>query len=184
MYEHLASFLGGPPNSHHYSLYAEWAKYNWGIVITGNVQVCAAHLTLGRDMVVPSLITEETVEPCRSLATAIHNGHTRLDPGDAGVQIPARTLAIMQLSHAGRQSANILGGRFPFASPLGPSPIAVGHLDTSLPSKIVHRLLFQTPRAMSSADIDDVVRAFERGAEVAVRAGFDGVQLHVAHGCE
>jgi 2,4-dienoyl-CoA reductase-like NADH-dependent reductase (Old Yellow Enzyme family) len=36
---------------------------------------------------------------------------------------------------------------------------------------------------MSLENIDDVVEAFVRGAKLAVLAGFDGVQLHAAHGC-
>jgi 2,4-dienoyl-CoA reductase-like NADH-dependent reductase (Old Yellow Enzyme family) len=185
MYEHLASFRGGPPNHYHYRLYSLWAKHNWGMVVTGNVQVCASHLTLGRDMVMPSIITEDTVKPFRALAAAMHNKYTSLD--DVDLRRPdSRALAIMQLSHAGRQSPNIIGGRFPFARPLGPSATAIGYgsVNTNLLSKIIHRLLFRTPRAMSLADIDNVVEAFVRGAEVAVQAGFDGVQLHAAHGCE
>jgi 2,4-dienoyl-CoA reductase-like NADH-dependent reductase (Old Yellow Enzyme family) len=37
---------------------------------------------------------------------------------------------------------------------------------------------------MSLADIDDAVEAFVRGAKLAKLAGFDGIQLHAAHGCE
>ncbi|MCS7477731.1 NADH:flavin oxidoreductase [Umezawaea endophytica] len=37
-------------------------------------------------------------------------------------------------------------------------------------------------RAMTRDDIDDVVRAFAEGAATAERLGFDGVELHGAHG--
>ncbi|WNV87126.1 12-oxophytodienoate reductase [Umezawaea sp. Da 62-37] len=37
-------------------------------------------------------------------------------------------------------------------------------------------------RAMTQDDIDDVVRAFAEGAATAARLGFDGVELHGAHG--
>lgn len=37
---------------------------------------------------------------------------------------------------------------------------------------------------MSLQDVDEVVTAFVRGARVALESGFDGIQLHAAHGCE
>jgi len=37
---------------------------------------------------------------------------------------------------------------------------------------------------MSISDIDDTVEGFVRGATVAHMSGFDGVQIHAAHGCE
>ncbi|HWO65320.1 MAG TPA: 12-oxophytodienoate reductase [Umezawaea sp.] len=40
----------------------------------------------------------------------------------------------------------------------------------------------RTGRAMTLNDIDDVVRAFAEGAATAERLGFDGVELHGAHG--
>jgi 2,4-dienoyl-CoA reductase-like NADH-dependent reductase (Old Yellow Enzyme family) len=89
----------------------------------------------------------------------------------------------MQLSHAGRQSPNVLGGRTPFVSPMAPSAVAVGSKAPDIFARALHYAVFQTPRPMSVVDVDDVVRAFVRGAEVAARAGFDGVQLHAAHGC-
>lgn len=178
MYEHLADMFGGPPNVGHFALYSQWAQHNWGMIITGNVQVSATHLTLGRDMTIPREISEETLQPFRKLARIIHQQ-------EIAARASPRSLAIMQLSHAGRQSPRILGGRFS-APPLAPSAVALGsgRNEESLISDLFHRLLFQKPREMSLADINTVTAAFVRGAKLAVLAGFDGIQLHAAHGCE
>ncbi|KAF9049292.1 FMN-linked oxidoreductase [Hymenopellis radicata] len=165
MYEHLSSIFGGPPNNYHFALYANWAKYDWGMIITGNVQVCHRHLTLGRDMVVPKSLTESAVAPFRRLSESM-NGK----------------VSIMQLSHAGRQSSNIIGGRLPLSPPLAPSAVALTGRSEGFMSTAFHRLLFQTPRAMTLEDIDEVVDDFLRGATLAWKAGFHGVELHVAHG--
>lgn len=183
MYEHLAALFGGPPNHYHYTLYSTWSRYGWGMVITGNVQVSQTHLTLGRDMIVPTNVSQDSLQPFKNLAAAIHG--RALEAGDPLDVVPP--LAILQLSHAGRQSPNILGGRFPFVPPLAPSSIPVGSgakHGSSYFSNIFNWLLFQTPCPMSLADIDDTVNAFVKGAYVAVSAGFDGIQLHVAHGCK
>ncbi|THU99151.1 FMN-linked oxidoreductase [Dendrothele bispora CBS 962.96] len=176
MYEHLASFLGGPPNRNHLNLYSIWAKHDWGMIITGNVQVSDQHLSLGRDLVVPNDICEETLKPWRALARRIHN---ELD----GKRMN-ETLAIMQLNHTGRQSPNILGGRFPFVPPLAPSDTRIGATsqDAGFISDLIHRILFQTPRQMSFEHVEQVIREFVKGAQLAAEAGFDGVQLHMAHG--
>lgn len=39
-----------------------------------------------------------------------------------------------------------------------------------------------TPRALETAEITQIVEQFKRGAELAKRAGFDGVELHGANG--
>lgn len=186
MYEHMSNFCGGPPNEAHFELYSRWSKGEWGMICTGNVQVSKDHLTLGRDMVVPENITPETVEPFKRLADAIHGElHTKAQERDN------KPLAIMQLSNPGRQSANILGGRWPFVPPLAPSALPVGRTRragtsaaSSLLSYILLLMFFQTPHCMSVADIDEVVDAFVRGARLAAESGFDGVELHAAHGCE
>lgn len=179
MYEHLADMFGGPPNTDHFALYSQWAKHNWGMIITGNIQVSSTHLTLCRDMTVPRVISEETLQPFRKLARTIHQDLEISAHGSS------RSLAIMQLSHAGRQSPRILGGRL-LSPPLAPSAIILGsgRSEKSLISDLFHRLLFQRPREMSLEDIDKITDAFVRGAKLAVLAGFDGVQLHAAHGCE
>ncbi|KAF7986295.1 hypothetical protein HWV62_35240 [Athelia sp. TMB] len=93
------------------------------------------------------------------------------------------SLAIMQLSHGGRQSPNFLGGRSLCSPPLAPSAIALGAGKSSdMLSSLVEAVLFQKPHAMSLGEIDDVVNSFVRGAKLATLAGFDGAQLHAAHG--
>lgn len=192
MYEHLATFPGGPPNEHHFHLYSEWAQYGWGMVITGNVSVVPDHLGLGRDVAIPASIdAPDVLEPFRKLADAIHGiwdaSKTDTGPKDIDDQQNTRnsgkTLAIMQLNHAGRQSGNVIGGRFPFSPPLAPSTVRVGFKNPSPLKSLFNAILFQTPREMTASDINKVIDRFVTGAILAYRAGFDGVQLHAAHGC-
>ncbi len=168
------------------------------MVMTGNVQVKTDHLSLGRDMVVPIVLTSETIQPFKDLASVIHGsisvGSSRSEGKDGGTN----ALAILQLSHSGRQSPNVLGGRWPFIRPLAPSPVALNmkpsgqalktdsrsNSTPSLFSSLIQALMFQTPRAMTSSSIDDVISAFARGAELAARSGFDGIELHAGHGCK
>lgn len=41
---------------------------------------------------------------------------------------------------------------------------------------------FETPRALDTGEISGIVEQFRRGAEIAKRAGFDGVEVHGANG--
>jgi len=50
------------------------------------------------------------------------------------------------------------------------------------PSGLVSAGAERTGRAMTQQDVDDVVRAFAEAAAAAERIGFDGVELHGAHG--
>ncbi|WP_026918580.1 nitroreductase family deazaflavin-dependent oxidoreductase [Gordonia shandongensis] len=72
----------------------------------------------------------------------------------------------MQLNHPGRQ-ANPLAGT---DKPVAPSAVA-----PSIPGLPV-------PRALSDTEIEEIVERFATAAEIAERAGFDGVQIHGAHG--
>ena len=184
MYEHLASFGGGPPNSYHLNLYSQWAKNDWGMIITGNVMIFDDHLTLGRDLILPPSLTidSENALAFKRLADAIHGINS--DNGEHQRGNINETLAIMQLNHGGRQSANFVGGRSPFQKPLAPSPIQLTPGDSSLLSRVLNGALFQIPKTMSQSDINEVIDRFVEGAIFAYKCGFDGVQLHAAHGCE
>jgi len=71
---------------------------------------------------------------------------------------------VMQIAHSGCQAPVALTG----LSPLGPSV-----LENQEGSRC---------REMTQADISKVVDAFAQGAARAKQAGFDGVQIHAAHG--
>lgn len=127
-------------------------------------------------MIIPTILSQGTIRPFAKLATAIHRNN--LDPLHA-------PLAIMQLSHSGRQSPNILGGRAPFMPPSAPSPVPLRLSPAGgVVGTLIHSLLFQTPREMNSQDVDNVISGFVRGATLASLSGFDGVELHAAHGCK
>lgn len=75
----------------------------------------------------------------------------------------------MQLNHPGRQMPAALK-----QDTMAPSAVA---MDLGNFSK-----QFMPPRAMTEADIADVTARFVRAAILAERFGFNGVQIHAAHG--
>lgn len=76
------------------------------------------------------------------------------------------TPAILQISHAGALASSSVTA----ATPLAPSAVAVPGREG------------EVPRAMSKDDIERVTRDFAVAARRAVEAGFDGVEVHAAHG--
>ena len=97
----------------------------------------------------------------------LESGHRRRAPG--------RRPDLAQLWHVGRVShPDFHGGDLP----VGPSAIAaVGEAYT-----VNGRQTLEAPRALTLAEIPDVVEQYRRGALYAKEAGFDGVELHGANG--
>ncbi len=77
------------------------------------------------------------------------------------------TLGIVQLNHPGRQSPRTLT-----REPVAPSAVPVRMIKGA----------FAVPRALRSEEIEALIERFARSAALCVEAGFDGVQLHAAHG--
>ena len=75
----------------------------------------------------------------------------------------------MQLNHLGRQVFAAMGGDV-----LSPSNVA---LDLGK-----HSRLFSQPTAMTTLNIEQLIQRFADTALQAQKAGFDGVQIHAAHG--
>lgn len=72
--------------------------------------------------------------------------------------------AAIQLHHVGRQARSSVTGH----QPVGPSPIPAPE--------------GELPRELTPSEIAGIVARFAEGAERAMRAGFDGVEIHAAHG--
>lgn len=75
---------------------------------------------------------------------------------------------LVQLSHPGRQCPKGLNKETVAPSAIGFSPALA--------------TMFGTPRALTEAEILDIIQRFATAAQVCEKAGFEGVQLHGAHG--
>jgi 2,4-dienoyl-CoA reductase-like NADH-dependent reductase (Old Yellow Enzyme family) len=109
---------------------------------------------------VPGLWSQQQTEAWKPITAAVHK---------AGGHIYS------QIWHVGRISdPEFLNGQLPVA----PSAIAAaGTVSLLRPQRS-----FVTPRALTIEEIKGVVEAFRRGAQNALAAGFDGVELHGANG--
>ncbi|QVQ27897.1 alkene reductase [Achromobacter deleyi] len=108
----------------------------------------------------PGLWSTEQVKGWRKVTSAVHDKD--------GV-------IVAQLWHVGRISDPLfLDGELPVA----PSAIAAdGHVSHVRPMRA-----YVTPRALETAEIPGVVEAYRHGAQMAMEAGFDGVEVHAANG--
>lgn len=75
--------------------------------------------------------------------------------------------ALVQISHPGRQVMRHVASD-PVAPSAGPAVNILG--------------AFARPRALREEEIESILDAFASAAEMVVEAGFDGVQVHAAHG--
>lgn len=108
----------------------------------------------------PGLVTDEQIAGWSAVTDAVH--------GEGG-----RIFA--QIMHAGRVThEDTNGGR----TVVGPSAIAVDGVTRTYKGKQP----FPVPHALTAEEIPDVIEEFVRGALNAIKAGFDGVELHGANG--
>ncbi|MBM4763378.1 alkene reductase [Bacillus sp. B15-48] len=109
---------------------------------------------------VPGLFTRNQIRAWKKVTNAIHN--------EGGT-------TVAQLWHVGRLSYSQMTGGDP---PLAPSAIkAGGHAKRSRP-----RRGHDTPVEMSLDDIKEVINQYSQSAKNAIEAGFDGIEIHGAHG--
>jgi N-ethylmaleimide reductase len=113
---------------------------------------------------VPGIYSEQQIEGWRQVVDAVH--------AKGG-------LIFLQLWHVGRVSHSSFqpGGVLPVA----PSAVAISEkLKTATADGKV--TTYETPRALETAEISGVIAAYRQGAENALKAGFDGVEIHGANG--
>ena len=116
----------------------------------------------------------------------------RISPRDAGIWNDEQALAWgrvvdfvhqqgaaigIQLAHAGRKASTY----HPWAEESGSVPVDDGGWPTAAPSTLAFPG-YADPEALSVDEIAAVVTAFAEATTRAVRAGFDTVEIHAAHG--
>jgi len=115
----------------------------------------------------PGIHTPAQIAGWRTVTDAVH--------ADGGV-------IFAQLWHVGRVSHTALqpGG----ADPIAPSAIAAGNAKAFIETGPGSGMLVapSTPRALTVAEIGEVVDLYAQAARNALEAGFDGVEIHAANG--
>lgn len=81
---------------------------------------------------------------------------------------------VLQLWHTGRLSHSLVSGNTPVAPSAIPAPGEKRWGETFIP--------FETPHALSAAEIASTIEDYARAARNALSAGFDGVEIHGANG--
>ena len=132
-------------------------RSNAGLIISEGTQVSP----VGKGyMATPGIYSEAQVAGWKKITDAVH---------EAGSKI------IAQIWHVGRIThPDLTGG----ATPIAPSAIKPNVVAYSAKGK----LEVPTPHALTVSEIKDVVGQFRKAAANAIKAGFDGVEIHGANG--
>jgi 2,4-dienoyl-CoA reductase-like NADH-dependent reductase (Old Yellow Enzyme family) len=136
----------------HQTLYGAWAKNGPGLMLTGNVQIDRQHMEHAGNVAIQGKQNADQLTALRAWSTAAKR---------EGSQI------WMQLAHAGRQTQRWVNDK-----PKAPSAVPL-----DLPG-----IKFGTPIVLTQEEIVDLIERFGYAASVARETGFDGVELHAAHG--
>ena len=83
----------------------------------------------------------------------------------------------IQLAHAGRKAST----KIPWTG-IGPLGAHEGAWETLAPSGIPFASSYPVPKEMSEKDITDVIDQFRAAAQRSLAAGFEVVEVHMAHG--
>ena len=167
------------PNDSHYELYRRWSKGGSGIIITGNVMVDRNCKEAPRNVI----LDEKTSDliPFRRWADSIHQcGQDDQDTMSTSSLPPP--LAIMQISHPGRQSP--LSSTGLLKQPVAPTGGSKGRvrLPGGTLGKIAGSLCLLPPRQLTTNELPTIVSQFATSARLAEEATFDGIEIHAAHG--
>jgi len=134
------------------NLYRRWGAGGAGLLITGNVLVDRWHLERGGNLAIEGEQPISALAALAEMATAAKAG---------GSQI------WMQLNHAGRQTQKMINKK-----PKAPSDIGLK----------MGNGRFGKPIPLTDAEIEELIGKFVNAARIAHETGFDGVQIHAAHG--
>ncbi len=139
-------------NDRFVELYRRWGEGGAGLLITGNVLVDRWHLERGGNL---AIVGEQSGQALAKLS-------------EMAAAAKAHGSAIwMQLNHAGRQTQKMINKH-----PKAPSDVGLK----------MGNGRFGKPTPLSEAEIETAIEAFVHAAKIAEQTGFDGVQVHAAHG--
>ncbi len=139
------------------NLYQKWANGGAGIILTGNVMVAPDAMTGpgGVYLGAETLAQGDNKDRFETWAKAGKSGGAKL---------------YMQISHPGRQ----------IYATQGTEPVSASATKVTMEGPA--EKMFATARALSGDEILGVIKRFADTAHAAELCGFDGVEIHAAHG--
>ncbi|KAI1017245.1 hypothetical protein LB505_001945 [Fusarium chuoi] len=147
----------GIPTDELIELYRRWGegKNNFGIVVTGNVDIDLTSVGGAASPGIPvdAPFEGERFEKFKQLAAAAKKDGS---------------LFLAQVNHPGRQV------------PYKFNPVAISASDVQLDPKM--GMTFGKPHTATKEEIAQIIEGFAHAAEYLEKAGFDGIELHAAHG--
>ncbi|MBN2397464.1 MAG: NADH:flavin oxidoreductase [Deltaproteobacteria bacterium] len=163
------------------SMYRDLALGGAGLVVTGATAVYARthypHLQMSiyDDSCIEGLTrltrtVHEAAPDCRIMAQLHHPGRQVTNPEDAEKLVPVRAPMLLAFQRLHPDLAR--------PSQKGP----VHRVEPTAPSAVRDRLFDRVPREMTPEEIEAVITGFVDGVRRSREAGFDGIQLHAAHG--
>ncbi|KIX96486.1 uncharacterized protein Z520_07752 [Fonsecaea multimorphosa CBS 102226] len=147
----------GIPEEKLINVYRRWGQGGYGVIVSGNIMVADDHLEAPGNMIIP-------------LGAVTKVGDRRFDGFSELANVAKRegSLFVGQLNHPGRQTK----------LELQPNPVS----PSDIPLENTLGMSFGRPHAASLAEIAKITHQFVWSSEYLYEAGFDGVQLHAAHG--
>jgi 2,4-dienoyl-CoA reductase-like NADH-dependent reductase (Old Yellow Enzyme family) len=178
-YEHAAT-LKGEVSDFLVDLYRNLARGGVGLIITGVAGVYSKAIQgnlairADADSFMPSLrmvprAVREGAPDCKIILQLGHPGRQVINREDAPKLLPVLPPAFLAYI---RKHPEVL------VPPEGAPHV----VEPTAPSPVYDATFNRTPRALSSGEIEGIIDAFSEGVRRAQEAGFDGVQLHCAHG--
>jgi 2,4-dienoyl-CoA reductase-like NADH-dependent reductase (Old Yellow Enzyme family) len=161
-------------------IYRTLARGGIGLIITGIVGVykkaVAPHLILGNydDSYIPELkkisqAVHEADGDCKIMAQLHHPGRQVIHPEDLMKFLPYLPKVYMSYIE-----------QHPEALQSQDQPTK--RIEPTAPSAVYDNLFDRTPRELAIKEINEIIDAYVEGIRRVQEAGFDGVQLHAAHG--
>lgn len=161
-------------------LYRNLAKGGVGLIITGIAGIYSKALSphfvvrADNDSFIPSLkkipqAVREVAPDCKVMLQLHHPGRQVIHQKDRAKIVPLRPPALVNYI---RKHPEVMA----------PPTEASHEVEPTAPSAVYDATFDRTPRALTQDEIGEIIEAFAEGVRRAQEAGFDGVQLHAAHG--
>ena len=146
----------GIPSKNLINVYRRWGEGDIGLILTGNLMIDYDQLEAMGNPIIPrgAAFSGERFEAFKEMAS-VGKAHGSLMVG--------------QVSHPGRQCENRIQ----------PNPVSAS--DVQLEGNVMG-MSFNKPHAATEEEIERFVDGFAHAAEFLEKAGYDGIELHGAHG--